>query len=252
MVTDIGKAEGQAEASSPESGLKLLAMHERPQERLERHGARALSDTELLAMLLRSGSRGTDVLAVAASLLDNAGSLGGLLRFNAADFRRQRGLGPVKSLQLMAVMELARRILARDGTEDTSPVFGSAEAVYAFMVAHTAGLDVEKLWTLTLNRRNRLLRLVEVTSGTASQSLAHPREVFREAVRAGASAVIVVHNHPSGDPFPSTADIRTTRALREAADVLNITLKDHVIVGEPCADTTGRGYYSFEENGLLA
>src|SRR5690606_32026595 len=112
-------------------------------------------------------------------------------------------------------------------------------------------LEVEKFWALCLNRKNRLLKVCEVTSGTASNSLVHPREVYREAIRSGASAVICAHNHPSGDPSPSGADIKVTRQLREAASVVGIDLLDHVILGQPTADPRHLGYYSFQESGLL-
>jgi DNA repair protein RadC len=104
---------------------------------------------------------------------------------------------------------------------------------------------------LCLNRKNRLIKQVEITSGTATSSLAHPREVFRAAIRHGATAVVCVHNHPSGDPAPSAADVQVTRQLREAAKAVDIDLLDHVIVGRPAADPQGRGYYSFREAGVL-
>ena len=104
---------------------------------------------------------------------------------------------------------------------------------------------------LCLNRKNRLLRCVEVSSGTATAALAHPREVFREAVRASAAAIVCVHNHPSGDPAPSSADLQITRQLREAAKAVDIDLLDHVILGRLAADPVGRGYFSFRESGLI-
>lgn len=185
--------------------LKDLAVSERPQERLERLGAVALSDTELLAMLLRSGSRGHNVLALSQQLLTTAGSLAQLVQWTQADFRRLRGIGRVKALQLVAVMEVARRVLAQSG--DNAPILNTPELVQQHMAPTIAGLAVEKFWVLCLNRKNRLLRTVEVTSGTATSSLVHPREVFREAIREAATAVICVHNHPSGDPAPSAADL---------------------------------------------
>ena len=200
--------------------LKDLAVQDRPQERLARLGAAALSDTELLAMLLRSGSRGQNVLALAQHLLATAGSLGALIRWTPADFRRLRGIGPVKALQLVAVMETARRQ----------------------RLLH----DLRRL-----NRRNRLLRQVEITSGTATSSLVHPREVFREAIREGATAILCAHNHPSGDPAPSAADVQVTRQLREAGRAVDIDLLDHLILGLPALDPKGLGWYSFRQAGLL-
>jgi len=172
--------------------VKDIAVGDRPQERLERLGPRSLSDTELLALLLRSGSRGYNVIAVAQGLLATSGGLAGLVHWTPADFRRLRGIGRVKAVQLVTVMEMARRILATS-SEPTAPL-NSPEAIVRQLAAEVAGLEVEKFWVLCLNRKNRLLKQVEVTSGTATSSLAHPREVFREAVRQNATAVICAHN----------------------------------------------------------
>jgi len=229
--------------------VKDLAVGERPQERLEKLGPGALSDTELLAMLLRSGSKGRNVLTVAQQLITEAGSLAALVQWAEADFRRLKGIGRVKALQLITVMEVARRVLANPG--EATAIFDRPELVLQHFRPQIAGLAVEKFWVLCLNRKNRLLRQVEITSGTATSSLAHPREVFREAIRHGATAVVCAHNHPSGDPAPSAADIQVTRQLREAAKAVDIQLLDHVVVGRAAADPRGLGYYSFREAGVL-
>ena len=229
--------------------LLATAEGERPQERLQRFGPQALGDAELLAMLLRSGTRGTDVLTLSGRLLGEAGSLAGLLAWREADFRRLRGIGRVKALQLVTVMELARRVLGQQ--EEDSPSLREADQIVRHLRPVTAGLEVEKFWVLCLNRRHRLLKRVEMTSGTANATLAHPREVFRIAVREGASAIACSHNHPSGDPTPSSADVEVTRMLREASRAVDIPLVDHVIVGQPGADPAGRGYYSFREAGMV-
>lgn len=224
-------------------------MSERPQERLERLGPGVLSDTELLAMLLRSGTRGHDVLTLASRLIAEAGSLSGLIAWKETDFKKLKGIGRVKALQLITVMEIARRILGQKGV--TEPVIQDAAMAADYMRPFLHGLAVEKFWVLCLNRKNRLIKCVEVTSGTATNSLAHPREVFREAIREAATAVICAHNHPSGDPAPSAADIKVTRQLREAGQAVDIMLLDHVILGHVAADPLGRGYYSFREAGVL-
>ena len=229
--------------------LKELAEGERPQERLQKHGAGALSDTELLAMLLRSGTRGHDVLSLASGLIAEAGSLAGLIAWTENDFRRLKGIGRVKALQLLTVMEIARRVLSQQAGD--APLLGSADLVASYFTPIATGLQVEKFWVLCLNRKNRLLKRVEISSGTASRSLVHPREVFREAIREGALAVICVHNHPSGDPTPSSADVEVTRQLREAAKTIGIELLDHVIVGQKTYDPAGSGYYSFRAAGLI-
>ena len=225
-----------------------LPERERPQERLERLGPRALRDAELLAMLLRTGTAGENVLAVSEGLLRRAGSLKGLLGLGAEEFRATRGLGRVKALQLVTVCEIARRVLA-DTSE--SPMLDGPDLVAKFLAPDAYGLQVEKCWVLCLNVKNRLLRREEVTSGTATASLLHPREVFRPALRLGAAAVIVAHNHPSGDPAPSKADLDMTRRLADAAKILGVTFADHVVLGRPEADPTGRGRFSFAEAGLL-
>lgn len=238
------------DAAKPAPNLLLAtAEGERPQERLQRFGPQALGDAELLAMLLRSGTRGTDVLTLSGRLLSEAGSLAGLLAWREADFRRLRGIGRVKALQLVTVMELARRVLSQQ--EEDSPSLREADQIVRHLRPVTAGLEVEKFWVLCLNRRHRLLKRVEMTSGTANATLAHPREVFRIAVREGASAIACSHNHPSGDPTPSSADVEVTRMLREASRAVDIPLVDHVIVGQPGADPAGRGYYSFREAGMV-
>lgn len=229
--------------------LREMAVGDRPQERLERLGASALSDTELLAMLLRSGTRGHDVLSLATRLISDAGSLAGLIAWKDNDFRRLKGIGRVKALQLLTVMEVARRVVSQQAGE--APLLNRADLVAAHLQPVAHGLPVEKFWVLCLNRKNRLIRRVEVSSGTATAALAHPREVFREAIRASATAVVCAHNHPSGDPSPSTADIHLTRQLREAAKAIDIDLLDHVVIGRALADPSGRGYYSFREAGVL-
>lgn len=229
--------------------LREMAVGDRPQERLQQLGPGALSDTELIAMLLRSGTRGQDVLTLASRLIGEAGSLAGLIAWKEADFRRLKGIGRIKALQLLTVMEIARRVIGQQTGE--SPLLNRADLVATHLQPLAQGLQVEKFWVLCLNRKNRLLRRVEVTSGTATAALAHPREVFREAIREAASAVICSHNHPSGDPAPSSADIQLTRQLREAARAIDIELLDHVVIGRASADPAGRGYFSFREAGLL-
>jgi DNA repair protein RadC len=229
--------------------IKDMVASERPQERLERHGPEALSDSEILAMILRSGPKGVDVLTMSAQLLNEAGSLSNLLRWSAEDFKKVHGIGKVKALQLIAVMNFAKRILKED--DHTTTIFDTADVVARHFHTLTAGLEVEKFWVLCLDRKNRLIRRIEATSGTATSSLVHPREVFRDAIRLSASAVIVAHNHPSGDPAPSRADIQVTRQLREAASVIGIDLLDHIVLGCKNKDPHGLGHYSFNDAGLI-
>jgi DNA repair protein RadC len=179
--------------------------------------------------------------------------LAGLLSWEAVDYRRMKGIGPVKGLQLAALAEIARRMMA---PRTEAPLLNRPELVAHHFRPIVAGLAVEKFWVCLLNRRNRLIKVVEITSGTATQTLTHPREVFREVLRGGGgrtpvSALCVVHNHPSGSPEPSAADCQCTRVLREAARTLDLDLLDHVIVVDPALDPNGRGYHSFRESGVL-
>lgn len=226
-----------------------MVASERPQERLERNGPKALSDRELIAMILRSGPKGVDVVSMSGQLIDKAGSLTNLLRWSAEDFQEIHGIGKVKALQLIAVMDLAKRILKADDTQTT--LFDTPEVVAEHFATITLGLEVEKFWALCLDRKNRLIRRVEVTSGTATSALIHPREVFREAIKLSSAAIIAVHNHPSGDPAPSRADIQVTRQLREAAKVIGIDLLDHIVVGNLTNDPQDLGFYSFNDAGLI-
>jgi DNA repair protein RadC len=235
--------------SRPNNRLRETALGERPQERFEKVGAAALSDAELLALILRKGTRGHDVLTLANRLISDADSLAGLAGWCEADLRRHRGIGHVKAIQLMAVIEIARRVVAHQTGE--APILANGSMIAAHIRPQILGLDVEKLWVLCLNRKNRLIKRIEVSSGTATSALAHPREIYRAAIRESATAIACVHNHPSGDPSPSAADLQITRLLREAAQTVEIALLDHVIVGRLEADPVGRGYYSFREAGLI-
>jgi len=230
------------------TSLNSIPLGERPQERLRLKGPTALSDAELLAVVLRSGTRGCDVLALSHQMLHGAGSIRGLLRLGTDDFQRFPGVGHVKALQLQAIIELARRILS---SGEAAPLMDSPKRIYDWLRPFADGEPVEKFWVLSLNRKNRLLKCQPVTSGTATASLVHPREVFREAIRNSASALVCAHNHPSGDPSPSQADIRATRQLREAARTVQLDLLDHVIIGQSEHDPSGQGFYSFAEAGLL-
>ena len=231
--------------------IKDMVISERPQERLEQHGTAALSDRELLALILRSGQRGIDIVSLTGELLHQAGSLSKLMHWSREDFMAVHGIGAVKAAQLLTVMELARRIMARWDEDSGQRVFDHPGAVARHFRPHIAGLDVEKCWVLCLDRKNRLIKECEATSGTATSSLIHPREVFRDAIRLNATGVIVSHNHPSGDPAPSRADIQVTRQLREAAKTIQIDLLDHVIIGLKQYDPHGLGYYSFSDAGLI-
>jgi DNA repair protein RadC len=227
--------------------LHQLDASVRPQERLESLGAHALSDIELLAMLIRKGSKNRDVLEVSTSLIAQAGSLAKLTQWSVEDFCAVHGLGKIKALQLKAVMEIANRVFIAKLEEPEK--LDDSNKVYDYFRPIVTGLEVEKFWMVALNRKNSLIKNTEVTSGTVSGSLIHPRECFREAIKLNASSVIFVHNHPSGDPTPSSADIHITRRLSEAGKVLDIEVLDHLVIGQVSEDSGA--YYSFADSGLL-
>ena len=229
--------------------LKDLPLEERPQERLERLGAGALSDRELLAMIIRSGTAKKDVLALADELLRNAGSLSGLLRWDASDFQRINGIGKIKALQLSTHVEIAKRMMR--GKRNPDVRLDDPQKVWEYLYPEVRSDNVEKVWVLCLDRKNKLIRAEPVTSGTATGSLVHPREVFRPAIRCGATAIILAHNHPSGDPTPSSADLQVTQKILDASKSVELEMHDHVILGEPENCPTGEGYFSFSDAGLI-
>jgi DNA repair protein RadC len=232
-----------------ENRTLTIACSERPQARLETFGVTALSETELIATIIQgNGTRAEDALAIASRLIAEAGSLGGLAAWQPADYRRVKGIGRSKALQLSAIAEIARR-MKMPATPNV--LCNRPEIIAALLWPIVAGLQVEKFWVLCLSRKNRLIKRVEVTSGTATAALAHPREVYREALRHAAVAIVCVHNHPSGDPAPSAPDIQVTRMLREASKAVDIALLDHMILGCPEGDPNKVGYFSFREAGML-
>lgn len=200
-------------------------------------------------MIIRSGSKDLDVLSLATEIIHEASSLAGLITWSADMFLEKKGIGKVKALQLITMMEIARRILQQN--QATQAIFDSAAAIYEFALPYATGLAVEKMWILSLNNKNRLLKFAEITSGIVNASIVHPREVFREAIKNNATAIVAVHNHPSGDPAPSKQDIQVTRSLRDAGKTLGIEFLDHIIVGSKAHDPQSEGYYSFHERGLL-
>ena len=229
--------------------IKDLKKEDRPQERLEKHGPGPLTDRELLAMLIRSGTANYDVLAIADEIIKQAGSLAGLLRWHASDFQRIKGIGKVKALQLSTQVEIAKRMM--QGQRTAEIIFDEPQKVWDYLYPETRSDDVEKVWVLCLDRKNRLIRAEPVTSGTATGSLVHPREIFRPAIRTGATAIILAHNHPSGDPTPSSADLRVTKKIFMASKTVDLEMHDHVVLGELENCPNKLGYFSFSDNGLL-
>lgn len=216
---------------------------DRPRERLLRLGPAALTVVELLAIVIGTGTSGADARTVAGQLLGAAGGrLYRLARRPVASLAGVTGVGRAKAARIGAALELARRLLAED-REPEVPVRSPAD-VYRWCRPALCDLVVEEFRLLTLDAQNRITRDLLVTRGTLTSSLVHPREVFRPAIAEAAAGVIVVHNHPSGDPTPSAEDRSVTRQLVEAGRLLDLPVYDHVIVG-------GDRYFSFAEAGLL-
>ncbi len=217
-----------------------LSTHDRPRERLRRLGAAALSDRELLILLVGSGTRGRPAPEIAEGLLRTAGTAGlALLARRSADaLSGVPGLGRALAARLVAAFELGRRAAAAGGRAALR-ITGPAE-VAARMQPRLADLDQEEFHLLLLDRQHRILDERQITRGILDASLIHPREVFRPAVEAGAAAILVVHNHPSGDPTPSAEDRAVTRQLREAGAILGIPLLDHIVVARDGWRALGR------------
>ena len=223
--------------------LKDLPPDARPREKLLARGPGALSDAELLALLLRTGMAGTSVLQLAQQLLDQFGGVAGLLNTQADDLKRIKGLGgTAKRAELVAVLELARRALAEQ--LKARAVLGSATAVKDYVQLHLASRPHEVFAVLFLDSQHRLLALEELFRGTLSQTSVYPREVALRALHHHAAAVVLAHNHPSGSVQPSRADEALTQSLTAALALIDVRVPDHVIVAPGQA-------LSMAEKGLL-
>jgi DNA repair protein RadC len=222
--------------------VRTLAAQDRPREKLERLGPSGLGDNELLAVVLGSGGPGGGALDLANELLDHVDGLQGLARASKSQLGRLRGIGPARAAQVLAAVELGRRTLLRHGRERVQ--IASPRELAAFLMPQFSAREVEQFGVVLLDRKQRVMKTVVISVGTLDASLAHPREVFREATLAGAAALALFHNHPSGDPQPSGEDVHLTRRLVSAGEILGIDVIDHVVL----ADSR---YYSFREAGRL-
>ena len=219
-----------------------LPADDRPRERLALVGAHALRNAELLAILLRVGIAGENAVRVGERLLSEIDGLPGLHRASYADLCNIKGLGPAKTAQLMAAIELGRRIAL--SSSDERVVIGSPADAANLLMYKMAGLDQEYLYVILLDTRNRVLGVPqEVYHGSLNTSLIRVGELFREAVKINAAALIVAHNHPSGDPSPSPEDVAVTRAVVEAGKLLDIDVLDHLVIGR-------HRFVSLKERGL--
>jgi len=230
------------------SQLKIREMpqDQRPREKLLVHGVSALSDPELIAILLRTGLRGANAVEVGRQLLEKYKSLTGISRCSVKELRKIPGIGQTKALELVAAFGLGQRLAHETLSKQK---LDSPELVSELVGQEMRRLRTESLRVILLDTRYRLLHIEEVSVGSLNESIAHPREIFRPAITYSAYAVIVVHNHPSGDASPSQTDHSLTRRLAEAAELLQIKLLDHIIIGAPSEGNPG--YFSFREAGVL-
>lgn len=218
-----------------------MPVGERPRERLEHYGAAALSKAELLAIILRVGVKGQSVLHLAYALLAKYDGLMGLARASFAELCAEHGLGPAKTTQLKAALELGRRLLIE--SPDARPQVTSPADAANLVLLEMSALEKEEVRVVILDTRNRVLNIPTIYVGSLNTNVVRVAELFRDAIKQNAAAIIVIHNHPSGDPTPSPEDVRLTEMLVQAGKLLDIEVLDHLIIGQ------GR-FVSLKERGL--
>lgn len=210
--------------------MKELSEHDRPREKLRRHGAVALGDNELVALVLGTGGAGGDALRVANQVLASCGALHGVARASAGELERIPGLGPAKAAQLLAAVELGRRTMTH--APKARLQLRSPHDAAAYLLPTFGARSVEHFGIVLLDVRHRVLRTTVITAGTLNSTIVQPRDVYREAMLGGAAAIVAFHNHPSGDPSPSTEDCELTRRLSAGGQLMGIALVDHIILGD--------------------
>ena len=228
--------------------IKDMAAKDRPRERLAADGAEALSNADLVAILLRTGMKGYSAIHIAQQLLARFGTLEELARASLDQLRQVKGVGRDKAIALKSAFTLAQR-MARELQQET-PVLDTPERIADLLREENRLYDVEYFQAVLLNTRRKLIRIEQISQGTLDTILVHPREVFKLAIAANASALVLVHNHPSGDPTPSEADIKVTRDLIRAGHLLKIEVLDHVIIGKRTAERA-KDFLSLRELGYF-
>jgi DNA repair protein RadC len=222
--------------------LKSVAPHDRPREKLQRLGASALGDNELVAIVLGHGQARASALDLANAVLIAVDGVDGLLRARPDDLTRVAGIGAARAAQVLAAVELGRRTLTRVGRERVQ--LKTPGSVAKLLLPLYGSRSVEQFGVVLLDTKRRVLRTTVVSVGTLDASIVHPREVFREATAAGAAALVLFHNHPSGDPEPSPEDVQLTRRLMAAGVLMGIDVIDHVILADA-------RFCSLKEKGLI-
>jgi len=222
--------------------MKSVAAHDRPREKLQRVGATALGDNELLAVIFGHGRANASALDLANAVLTAVAGLDRLARARYDELRRIPGIGAARAAQIVAAVELGRRTLTRVGRERIQ--ITSPRVLAEMLLPQYGSRAVEQFGVVLLDTKHRVLRTTVVTVGTVDASIVHPREIFREAASAGAAAIVLFHNHPSGDPEPSQDDVVLTRRVAAAGILMGIDVVDHVILADA-------RYCSMREKGLL-
>lgn len=222
--------------------MKDLLPDDRPREKLRRHGPSALGDNELVALVLGTGTRGATALGLANDLLQRRGGVHGLARSSADDLAQVGGIGRARAAQVVAAVELGRRVSARGPSARVQ--LRSPHDAAAYLLPTFGARAVEQFGLVLLDSKHRVLRTTVVASGTLNSTIVHPRDVFREAMLGAAAAIVVFHNHPSGDPSPSPEDVELTRRLRAAGVLMGIEVVDHIVLGDA-------RYCSLKEMGQL-
>ena len=228
--------------------IREMAPHERPRERLMQQGPDALSDAELIAILLRTGMKGVSAKDLAQELLKKFGTIDDLARQPFETIASVKGVGKAKAVQLKAAFQLAQRL--KDKARETQPLIDTPQEAAALLREEMRLLDRESFRVLLLNTKNALLKRCEVSRGSLNASIVEPREVFKDAIAASAASMILAHNHPSGDPTPSSEDIAITKRLVKAGELLNISVLDHIILGQRTKERQ-QDYVSLKELGLM-
>lgn len=223
--------------------MKDVAPHDRPREKLQRLGAAALGDNELVALVLGSGLRGCGALELANRLLERAGGLHGLTRAAVGELDLVPGVGDARAAQILAAVELGRRTLVR-GTADR-PRLSTPRQLASYLLPQYGAAAVEQFGIVMLDTKHRVIRIKILSVGSLDTTVVHPREVFREATSASAAAIVLFHNHPSGDPTPSADDLALTTRMVSAGDIMGIDVVDHVILAD-------QRYFSLVEAGRLS
>jgi DNA repair protein RadC len=228
--------------------IKEMPDAERPRERLLNRGADALRNAELIAILLRTGMKGISAVDVAGQLLARFSTLDNLSRASIPELRKIKGIGRDKAIALQAAFTLARRMAQEIRQE--SPTLDTPDRIADLLREENRVLGVENFQVLLLNTRRKLIGFEKISQGTLDTILVHPREVFKPAIAANAAAIVLAHNHPSGDPTPSEADIKVTRDLIRAGQLLKIEVLDHIILGSRSEDRP-KDYVSLRELGYF-